>query len=92
MLMKDYKNSKQKEVLQSNLVEMLEFLGILDQNYFNQKPDNNIDEAYILNKIEQRKKAKENKDYCKADAIRDELLKQNIVIKDSEDSTNWERK
>ena len=91
-LIKDYKNSKQKEVLQSNLVEILEFLGLLDQNYFNQKSDNNIDEAYILNKIEQRKKAKENKDYYKADAIRDELLKQNIVIKDSEDSTNWERK
>ena len=91
-LIKDYKNSKQKEVLQSNLVEMLDFLGLLDQNYFNQKSDNNIDEAYILNKIEQRKKAKENKDYYKADTIRDELLKQNIVIKDSENSTKWERK
>ena len=89
-LVKDFKNSDQKEKLQSNLVEILEFLGLLDQNYFSSKSRININEDYILAKIEERNIAKKNKDYAKADKIRNELLSSNVIIKDSKDGTGWE--
>lgn len=44
-------------------------------------------EAYILQKIEERALAKKNKDFAKADQIREELLKQNIVLKDTREKT-----
>ena len=40
-------------------------------------------EAYILSRIEERKAAKKQKDYAKADAIRQELLEQGIVLEDT---------
>lgn len=57
------------------------------------KKVNNIDEKfekYILAKIEERKNAKENKDYQKADAIRNELLEKNIKLIDTKDGTLYE--
>ncbi len=47
-------------------------------------------EEYIKEKIEERKIAKANKDYEKADAIRDELLKKNICLKDTREGTTYE--
>lgn len=49
-----------------------------------------IDEKYILDKIEERKKAKENKDYLLADKIREELLNKNIRLIDTKDNTTYE--
>ncbi len=89
-LVKDYKSSKDKEKLASNLVEILDFLGLLDKNYFDRRVKNNIDENYILSKIEERNIAKKNKDYAKADHIREELLSKNIVIKDGKGGVSWE--
>jgi len=45
---------------------------------------------YIEEKINERNIAKKNKDYTKADQIRDELLKQNIIIKDTREGTTFE--
>jgi cysteinyl-tRNA synthetase len=89
-LVKDYKSSKDKEKLTSNLIEILDFLGLLDKNYFDKRVKNNIDENYILTKIEERNIAKGNKDYAKADNIREELLSKNIVIKDGNGGVSWE--
>lgn len=47
-------------------------------------------EAYVLAKIEERKAAKKEKDFAKADAIRDELLERGIRIKDTREGTVWE--
>ena len=47
-------------------------------------------EKYILSKIEERNQAKKDKDYTKADAIRDELLEKNIKLIDSRDGTTYE--
>lgn len=55
--------------------------------------DNNVDtelETYIQEKIEERKLAKQNKDFAKADSIRDELLSRGIVIKDTREGTIYE--
>lgn len=45
---------------------------------------------YILAKIEERKAAKKEKDFAKADAIRDELAAKGIQIKDTREGTIWE--
>ena len=47
-------------------------------------------EAFILAKIEERKAAKKEKDFAKADAIRGELLEKGIQIKDTREGTVWE--
>ena len=47
-------------------------------------------EAFILAKIEERKAAKKDKDFAKADAIRDELLAKGVRIKDTREGTVWE--
>ena len=46
--------------------------------------------AWILSKIEERKEAKKAKDFAKADAIRDELLKKGVAIKDTREGVVWE--
>ena len=45
---------------------------------------------YILAKIEERKAAKKEKDFAKADAIRDELAAKGIQINDTREGTVWE--
>lgn len=47
-------------------------------------------ESYINEKIKERAMAKENKDYAKADEIRDELLSKNIILKDTKEGTTFE--
>ena len=42
--------------------------------------------------IEQRNQAKQNKEYEKADQIREELLNMGIIIKDTREGTTYEKK
>lgn len=51
-----------------------------------------IDEQYVIEKIEERKEAKQNKDYEKADEIRKELESKEIVLMDSKEKTSWDIK
>lgn len=44
----------------------------------------------VLAKIEERKEAKKNKDFAKADAIRDELLARGIKLIDTREGTTYE--
>ena len=44
----------------------------------------------IIRKIEERKEAKKNKDFAKADLIRDELLNKGVKIIDTRDGTTYE--
>ena len=56
--------------------------------------DNAVDdelEAYVLAKIEERKEAKKNKDFAKADAIRNELLDKGIVLEDTREGVKWHK-
>ena len=57
------------------------------------KEDSTIDkelESYIKDMIDKRNEYKKNKDYEKADIIRDELKKKGILIKDTRDGTTYE--
>lgn len=46
-------------------------------------------EAYVLQKIEERKAAKKEKDFAKADAIRNELLEKGIALEDTREGVKW---
>ena len=51
-----------------------------------------ISESEILDKINERNKARENKNYEEADKIRDELLDKGVLIEDKDDKTIWKFK
>ena len=48
-------------------------------------------EKFVLEKIEQRKLAKQNKDFVLADSIRNELLEKGIELKDTREGTTWNK-
>lgn len=50
-----------------------------------------ISDEEILNLIDERTKAKQNKDYAKADEIRNALASKNIKLIDTKDGTTFER-
>ena len=84
------------DVLKSNLEdsEKLYLVDVFDQVLsLDLIDDVKIDkdlEQYIEEKIKERNKAKENKDYILADQIREELLNKNIIIKDTREGTIYE--
>ena len=45
----------------------------------------------INQKIKERNQARDNKDFQKADQIRDELAAQGILLDDSSDGTSWKK-
>ena len=47
-------------------------------------------EKYVLSMIEERKAAKKEKNFARADEIRDELLSRGIAIKDTREGVKWE--
>ena len=50
-----------------------------------------LSDAEIQSRIEARQQAKVDRDYARADAIRDELQAQGVVLEDSRDGTLWRR-
>lgn len=48
-------------------------------------------ERYILEKIEERKAAKKEKDFARADAIRNELLEKGIILEDTREGVKWKK-
>ena len=49
-----------------------------------------IDESWVLDRIEKRREAKEKKDFSLADQIRNELKRKFILLKDNPIGTDWE--
>lgn len=56
------------------------------------KKKTHANEDYIKEMIEKRNIAKQNKDFALADSIREELLKENIILKDTREGTIYEVK
>lgn len=53
--------------------------------------DNGLSEDEILAKIDERKQAKTNKDFAKADQIREELKAKGVELEDTRAGTTWRR-
>tara|TARA_B110000014_G_C19650198_1_gene342335 strand:- start:227 stop:559 length:333 start_codon:yes stop_codon:yes gene_type:complete len=73
---------------QNTLLDLLNILGIdIKSESINPKQD--IDTLKIEKLIRDRNEFRENKNYAKADEIRDQLDAIGITIYDSEDGTKW---
>ena len=85
-------NLEDKEIF----VSACNFIGLLLQNKkewtnFKEKKSD-IDVNYIKNKIKQRNKARDDKNYELADKIRDDLLEKGVQIEDKDGKTSWKFK
>ena len=83
---------KDKEIFLSSC----NFIGLLTQSkkeWLKQKKNKlDISEKEILNKINERNKAREGKNYKLADQIRNELLDKGVLIEDTDGKTTWKFK
>ena len=90
-IVKEYNSSNsKKEKIKSRLSLISSVLGILEDETFNEISEefkNKINEMVL-----KRSKAKNNKDFETADAIRDKLLELGVEINDSSDGTEWKLK
>ena len=77
-------------------VSACQFVGLLNQSkdeWLSFKMSKaSISEKEILQKIEERNKARENKNYEEADKIRNELLDKGVLIEDKNGKTTWKFK
>ena len=89
-LAKESGNNKEANVLGATLVHLSEPLGILQQNaedYF--RLGASLSNEEIQSMIDQRNKARDDKDFELSDKIRDSLLEQGIVLEDTDKGTIW---
>ena len=84
-------NKQYDETLAASFVAMSQMLNILNYEpdvwFQGDDEDTSAIEAMVL----ARDEAKKTKDYAKADAIRDTLLSQGIVLEDSAKGTRWKK-
>lgn len=72
------------------LIKKFDEVLSLDLTVVEEKTVDSELEKEILEKIEQRKEAKKNKDFALADAIRDELLSKGVRLIDTREGTTYE--
>jgi cysteinyl-tRNA synthetase len=72
---------------------MKELLGILEISLDVKKDSGGINDADVEEQIQQRNKARKNKNFALSDKIRKDLEAQGIILEDSKDGkTTWRRK
>ena len=81
----DSSSKKYLETLKKEIVTLSDVLGLIVE-----KQEESVD-ADIDKLIEDRQAARKNKDFAKADQIRDELLKQGIILEDTKEGVKWKR-
>ena len=85
-------SQKDKEIFMS----ACNFVGLLNENQKEwkefKKEKLNITDDEINQKILERNNARKNKDFKKADKIRDELEDKGVLIEDKDDKTHWKFK
>jgi len=84
-------NARQAEQLVALLKKLGGVLGILEMSAeeFLRKGSADIDAEHVETLIAQRKQARADKDWPKADQIRDELAALNVVLEDKDGVTTW---
>ena len=85
-------DTQDQSMYASTMRELGKVLGLLNDSSeaFLQYGANLTDEE-ISKKIDERNQARNNKDFQKADQIRDELAAQGILLDDSSDGTSWKK-
>ena len=87
------KGSDEDKVL---FISACNFIGLLNETKEDwlkfKKNKVSISEKEILQKIQERNKARENKNYEEADKIRNELLDKGVLIEDKDGKTTWKFK
>jgi cysteinyl-tRNA synthetase len=84
--------SENNQNLKNQFLQTLDFLGLMDVNFFDKKVElTDIDEAYINSQIELRIKAKQEKNWQLADQIRKDLLNKEIILEDNKEGTSWKK-
>jgi len=88
-------STEQAPLLAAILIELGSVLGILQQNpeeYLTSSVGEDAqDDALIEQLILDRNKAREDKDWAKADEIRDQFNQMGIVLEDKDGKTSWRR-
>lgn len=88
-------NDQQKAVgFAQLLLELASVLGILKhspESYFKHSGADDLSDDVIETMIAERIDAKKNKDYAKADQIRQTLAEQGVLLEDSATGTIWKR-
>ena len=87
-MLKDDLNDKTKLALIESFDEVLSLNLTALRGVENNTVDNDM-KQYIEEMIQKRASAKKEKDFAKADAIREELLSKGIVLKDTREGTVW---
>ncbi len=84
------KNMKSLNVscLRESLKQFEEFANILGLLYNNTNVEK-MDDSEIEKMIKLREEARKNKDWQRADEIRDNLKKKNIILEDTKDGVRW---
>ncbi|MFZ9034498.1 MAG: cysteine--tRNA ligase [Francisellaceae bacterium] len=76
------------------LLKLADVLGLLNENadaYFAAAITSDLSSDAIEGLIAERSEAKKNKDYAKADAIREQLALHKVILEDSVHGTSWKR-
>ena len=83
----------EKKALFNSACRLLGLFNVPKEEWLNLKKKNiKISEEHILEKIQERIKAKNNGNYDLADKIRNELLDEGILIEDQKEKTIWKFK
>lgn len=85
---KDNLSEKDKEILANIRL----FIRDVSKNIFTLSLDYQAKNAAIDSMVSGREKARKNKDFKKADEIRNELLGQGIIVEDTKEGPVWRRK
>jgi len=78
------------ESARSALASIDEVMGLLSVAREGLEVDGDV-ESWIVSLIAERKAARADRDFARADVIRDELSERGIVLEDSAAGTRWKR-
>ena len=78
------------DIMEETFAEMASIIGIFEQKAEPNSEDASED-AKIEELIAQRQEARQNKDFAKADALRDTLTGMGIVLEDTPQGVRWKR-
>ena len=81
--------------MMQELKGLSDILGLLQQDpeqwFTLARGDNQLSAEQIEHYIQARQQAKQDKDFAKADQIRQQLLDSGVVLEDSREGTQWRR-